>query len=167
MPDNPSIEAGAEEQSPADRRSWLPIILRAWQPEAPSRQRPPGLIPGAAVVDQQPADRRAWLPTVRQSWEPPPPLPWQGWQVHPSIEAVAEDAPPVGRRFWLPTILEAWAPGAPFLRRPQRLGQETPATGNIEIDVLTYGAEIDVPIQSREVDVSDDSREIDVPKVTI
>ncbi len=113
---HPSIEAVPEDDPPFTARVTLPTILEAWQPDV--RARIPRRFVPQGVLDDPPFGQRLWMPVVLRAWEPPAPLPWQGWKVHPSIEAVAVNDPPIGRRLWLSTILEGWHPAAfPHVRR--------------------------------------------------
>ena len=123
---SPSIIAVAEDDPPFGQRLWASAVLQAWQPGPPAAIRARFVIPPAEV--EVLLTTRPWLLAILRSWQIEPPRPWFGWDVHPSIEAVAEDQPPFGLRSWLSTVLVAGQPGPP---PPQRhlpvVVQEGPA----------------------------------------
>lgn len=154
---HPSIAAVAEHDPPFGQRTTR--ALQAWHGPivVPERVRQIAATLVDAVVNDPPfGARRPTLTVILDAWRPPPPHPWFGWQVHPSIQAVAEDNPPPSQRRTM-TIHASWyiLDDHPARRRP---GMQALSVGVAVVADVVVQALADVSVVVAAADPEVDAR---------
>jgi len=126
---NAGLLAVPENDPPFGQRSWLPGVLRAWEPGPPQPQTAWKLVPiEPAVVDAPPVGLRTRISSTLVAWEPPPPLIRREHKLPVQVTAVAENNPPFGQRLWLNIVLRAWEPAYYAPQAHRRPGATAPSS---------------------------------------